>query len=216
MAKNTAWSDEFWLPLLQLYLQKPTGMKPTYSRGMVSLGIELHIHPSILSDQMKKIDALSTPKLERIYHTYANNPQRLKRAVGLWREMRGFGSGNTFYDGIDVSESFEGDFRPLAEDERLTPIALTLILDLYFRLTPITMVSETPEVIEMARLLKVNPQLVTEILELYQLCDPYLNRSDVSMSPLLTPCQQVWTRYSTTDINRLAALAEELKAFYRS
>lgn len=215
MAKTSVWQDEYWLPVMQIYLKKPVGMKPTYNRDMVELGIELHVAPTVLHARMEQVAQLSTPRLEHFWQLYGENPRRLARAVRLWREMRGFGMANEFYEGVEVQESFEKDFRPLAEDDRLTPVALILILDLYFQLVPQTMVNQTPEVGELARLLKVTPSLVTDVLYLFQLCDPYLNRSEVSLSPLLLPCQQVWQRFEGAKAEQLNQLAEELKEYYR-
>lgn len=215
MGKVIAWQDEYWLPLLQIYLRQPVGLKPAYNRAMVELSMELHIAPKVLRARMEQLAKLSTPRLEKIWQLYANNPKKLKRAVGLWREMRGFGAADDFYEGVDVQETFEQDFRALDEDDRLTPVMLILILDLYFRLVPSTMVTDTPEVTELARLMRVPSLLVVEVLELYQLCDPYLNRSDVSLSELLAPCQRVWQQYGDASMDRLPALAEELKEYFR-
>jgi hypothetical protein len=128
--------------------------------------------------------------------------------------MTGFNTGGGFFEGVDIQETFERDFRPLAEDERLTPVMLTLILDLYFRLTPITMVAETPEVQELARLMRIPVALVVSVLEVFLHCDPYLNRHDVTFSPLLLPCQQIWQRYGNGDTRELADYAEQLKAYF--
>lgn len=214
MAKNTVWQDDFWLPVMQLYLKRPVGVKATYCRDAVDLSMELHVAPTALATRMQQIATLSTPRIERIWQTYANNPRRLARAVRLWREMKGFGDASAFYDGVDVTETFERDFRPLEEEPRLTPVILILVLDLYFRLTPITMVAETPEVAELVRLVKVAPSLIVDVLDMYQLCDPYLNRNEVSLSPLLQPCQAIWQRFGNDDTEKLAAFAEELKAYY--
>ena len=35
MAKNVKWSDDYWLLLMQIYLQKPVGVKPMFNRKMV-------------------------------------------------------------------------------------------------------------------------------------------------------------------------------------
>ena len=209
------WQDDYWLMLMQLYLRKPTGLKPTYCREMVDLSLELHIAPLELAAKMEAIARLDTPRIERIWKEYANNPQRLKRAVRLLREMKGFNSGGDFFEGVAVEETFERNFRPLAEDERLTPIMLVLVLDLYFRLTPITMVAATPEVQELARLMKIPVKLVVDILDIFQHCDPYLNRKDMIVSPLLLPCTEVWKQYGNGDTILLAAYAEELKAYFR-
>ena len=155
MAKNARWIDEYWLLLMQLYLQKPVGIKPMYSRKMVDLSLELHLPPNVLFTRMCQIANLETPRIEHIWETYGRNPRKLARAVSLWREMRGYGNASEFYEGVEVQESFERDFRPVAEGQTMTPVMLILILDLYFRLTPITMVPETPEIQQLARLLKV-------------------------------------------------------------
>ena len=52
MAKNTVWHDDYWLLLMQIFLQKPVGMKPLYSRAMVDLSLELHIAPQVLHSKM--------------------------------------------------------------------------------------------------------------------------------------------------------------------
>lgn len=215
MAKDFKWQDEFWLLLMQIYLQKPVGVKPMYSRQMVDLSLELHISPDRLFNRMCQIANLETPRIEHIWEVYGNNPRKLSRAVRLWREMRGFNNAGSFYDGVEVSESFELDFKPVAEDTQVTPVMLILILDLYFRLTPQTMVAETPEIQELARLLKMKSKEVVEVMDVLQHCDPYLNRRDVIFHPLLIPCQEIWRRFGNSNIEALASYAEQLKEYYR-
>ncbi len=215
MARSTPWQDDYWLPLMQLYLQQPVGVKPTYSRKMVELSLELHVAPVVLLRKMQQIARLSTPRVEHFWKTYSNKPSRLQRAVRLWREMKGFGDEEAFYEGVEVNETFEYDFRPLKEEGRLIPIALVLILDLYYRLSPITMVAETPEVIEMGLLLEVEPKLVAEVLETYQYCDPYLNRKDTTERRLMAPCREIWHRFGNEDLERLADFAAELREYFR-
>ena len=215
MAKNQLWHDDYWLLLMQLYLRKPVGVKAMYSRQMVELSIELHIAPQQLFARMCEIANLETPRIERIWQEYSRNPKRLTRAVQLLRNMMGFGSAGGFYEGVEVGETFERDFRPIEEDKRLTPVMLVLILDQYFRLTPITMVEETPEVQQLAHLLRIPTSLVVDILEVFQHCDPYLNRRDVTISHLLLPCQQIWQRYGNIDTRQLASYAEQLKDYFK-
>ena len=216
MAKNTVWQDDYWLLLMQIYLHKPVGVKPLYSREMVDLSVELHIAPQILRSRMQQIATLETPRIERIWRTYADNPRKLARAVKLLREMKGFGSAGDFFQGVEVQETFEKDFRPLAEDERFTPVMLILILDLYLCLSTITMVEETPEVQELAKLLKLKSSDIVMVLDVFQTCDPYLNREASVDSALLLPCQQIWQRYGNMEPHVLAAYAEELKEYFRS
>ena len=216
MAKNIKWSDDYWLLLMQIYLQKPVGVKPMFHRKMVDLSMELHLSPSFLFNKMCQIANLETPRIEHIWETYGRNPRKLARAVSLWREMRGYGHANAFYEGVEVQETFERDFKPIAEGTTMTPVMLILILDLYFRLTPITMVPETPEVQELARLIKVKPQEVTEVMDVFQHYDPYLNRKDDVNSLFSSSCHEIWRRYGNTETEQLASYAEQLKDYFRS
>ena len=215
MAKNLKWQDEYWLLLMQIYLQKPAGIKPMYSKKMVDLSMELHIAPNVLFNKMCQIANLETPRIEYFWELYGNNPKKLKRAVNMLREMWGFNNALEFYEGVETQESFEKDFKPISAGSVLTPVMLTLILDLYFRLTPITMVEETPEVQELAKQIKVKPQEVVEALEAFQHCDPYLNRKDVVMGDLVLACQQIWRRYDNANPEDLASFAEQLKEYYQ-
>ena len=214
MARKQSWQYDYWLLLMQQYLLKPVGIKPVYNRDMVALSLELHIPPAELHDRLRQLARLDTPRIERLWRDYGQNPKRLQRAVSLLRSMKGFNSGGDFYEGVEVEETFERDFRPLAEDGRLMPVALIVLLNLYFHLTPATMVSQTPEVQAMAKLLRIPVALVIEVLEIYQQCDPQLNRREVSFSPLLLPCQQVWQRYGDDPLT-LEDYATQLTAYYQ-
>ena len=214
MAKNSKWQDEYWLLLMQLYLQKPTGIKPMYSKAMVDLSLELHIAPQQLFNKMCQIANLETPRIEHIWEVYGQNPRKLKRAVNLLREMWGFNNALEFYEGVETIESFEKEFKPIADDTTLTPMMLVLILDEYFRLTPITMVPETPEVQALAKMMRLKPQEVVDVMEAFQHCDPYLNRKDEMKGNLVLTCQQVWRRFGNSEPQELASYAEQLKDYF--
>lgn len=215
MARNAAWHDDYWLLLMQVYLKKPVGVKPLFNRDMVNLSLELHIAPQALQARMQQIARLETPRIAHIWKTYSENPRRLARAVRLLRQMKGFGSATEFYNGVEIQETFEKDFRPLQEDSRLTPAMLILVLNLYFQLTPTTMVADTPEVQQTARRLKMKSIEVAELLDIFQHCDPYLNRRDVTFSPLLLPCQQVWQRFANQDPALLADYTRQLEEYFK-
>ena len=200
---------------MQIYLQKPVGVKSMYSRGMIDLCMELHIAPNLLFNKMCEMANLDTPRIEHLWETYGNNPRKLARAATLWREMRGFNNADAFYQGVETSESFEKDFRPVAEGLTLTPVMLILILDLYFRLTPITMVKDTTEVQELARLIKVSAPEVVEVLETFQYCDPYLKRKGEPAAHLIGPCKQVWRRFGNADTEELVSFASQLKDYFK-
>lgn len=215
MATHPLWSDEYWLLLLQLYQQKPAGVKPLYSHQLVKLSLELHIPPQNLYEQQFVLRQRNMPVMRLIWETYGDNQRKLNRDVRKLRALKGFGQPKEFYEGVEVKETFEKDFMPLPQNERLKPVMLIMILDLYFRLTPITMVTETPEVKEMAKTLKLAPATVVEILDVFQFCDPYLNRDDLMISPLLLPCQEIWTRYGNDNPNKLSSLAAQLNEYFR-
>jgi len=215
MVKNSNWHDDYWLLLMQIYLRRPIGVKPVYCRSMVDLGLELHINPKVLAAKMQEIGNLETPRIERIWQTYSDNPRKLARATRLLREMKGFGKADEFYNGVELNETWERDWQPLPENERITPVILILVLDLYFRLTPPTMVKETPEVQELARLTHITTDEVVEILDAFLHCDPYLNRRDISLSTIMVPCQNIWQRYGNGATEDLASLAALLKEYYK-
>ena len=215
MAKNSKWQDDYWLLLMQLYLQRPVGLKPMYCRRMVDLSLELHISPGVLFNKMCQLANLETPRVEHLWETYSQNPKKLARAARMLREMKGVNNAGEFYSGVEVNESFEKDFKPIAEGEVLTPVMLILILDLYFRLTPITMVAATPEVQELARLIGMRPAEVEEVLKVFQCCDPYLKRKDTASARLLDPCKEIWRRYGNADTQSLASYAAQLKEYFK-
>ena len=200
---------------MQLYLKKPEGVKPLYSRGMVNLSLELHIPPQFLYEQMFKLRSLDTPRMEKLWERYGNNPKRLAKGIKMLRQMKGLGSAGDFYEGVETHESFELDFKPIEENPDLTPVKLIMILDLYFRLTPNTMVKSTPEIQQLARLLKIDTSLIVEIMEVYQICDPYLNRVELLTSPLVLPCNRIWKRYGNDNPEKLAAYAAQLKEYFK-
>lgn len=216
MTTHPLWSEEwYWLLLLQTYLKKPIGIKRTYARPMVELSLELHIPPRILSEKMEQLARRDIPSLQTLWETYANNPNKLRREAKRIRGMKGFGKPEKFYEGVEAEETFEKDFLPIERATDLTPAALIVVLDLYFHLTPITMVEETPEVKEVAQLLGITPRRVVEIMDVYRFCDPYLNHDDLIISPLLLPCQNVWDRYGNANTKKLSALTQELHYYFK-
>ncbi len=215
MAKSSLWSDEYWLLIMQLYLHKPLGVKPLYDKKAVELSMELHIKPDEIFRRMCSLANFDTPSVERIWETYGNNPNKLQREAKLLRQMNGFNNAESFYKDVEIKETFEKDFKPLDENQELKPVMLIMILDLYFRLTPITMVADTPEIIELARLIKIKPTMVAEVMELFQYCDPYLNREDFIVNPLLLECQKTWNRFGNIEPEKLETFANQLGDYFK-
>lgn len=214
MAKHPLWNDDYWLLLLQLYQKKPMGVKPLYSKGIVDLSLELHIQPEYLHSQMFKLQRI-TPRIKRLWDKYADNPRLLSHDIKILRSMNGCGNAKDFFAGVEVKESFEKDWEPLAEEPSLNPVKLIIILDLYFQLTPITMVAETPEIINLGKLIKVSPKLIAEVMGVYQYCDPYLNRQQAPDSKLISACKDIWHRYGNGNPDKLNQLAINLQEYYK-
>lgn len=164
---------------------------------------------------MQELRKLDTPYLKHLWEELANNQRKLSKAVKTLKERPGLGNAGEFFEGVETNESFERDFRPLEEDERLTPVHLIMILNLYFQLTPTTMVAETEEVQDLAKFLKLPVGLILEIMDVLQYCDPYLNREDIMIHPLLFACQDIWNRFGNDDTEKLEALAAQLQEYFK-
>ena len=76
------------------------------------------------------------------------------------------------------------------------------------------MVEGTPEVAELARMMKIKPGRVVEVMEVFRVCDPYLSRGELIVTHLLLPCRQIWNRFGNGDPSRLSATAAQLKEFF--
>lgn len=215
MNPHPLWSDDYWPLIMQLYLSKPTGVKSLYSKPVVDLAIRLHLPPKFLYAQMHRLREHATPYLQRLWDTYVGNARRLNRDVRRLNDMSGFGSAALFYDGVDTDDDFAADYRPIAPGSKFTAVMLTIILDLYFRLTPITMVKETPEVADCARTLGISADDVVQALCTYQSCDPILHRSAPSDNALAGACRKVWKRFSGEEPDRLAAEAVRLAEYFK-
>ena len=92
MARQPIWHDEYWLMLIQIYMKKPVGVKPIYSRELVQLGMELHIHPQYLHRMMTKLDEVESPSVKALKDSYAHNPKKIRTRVETLRLMKGFGN----------------------------------------------------------------------------------------------------------------------------
>ena len=212
---KSRWKDEYWLMLMQIYLKKPAGVKPLYSRDIIDLALELHIPPKYLYRKMFSLRRLDTPRIERLWKNYAENPRKLAKGVNMLRNMNGFNHPDIFYEGVDMNESFEKEFKAIPGIETLTPMMLVIILDLYFRLTPNTMVPETPEIITLAKTLGTTPEDIVDVMTVYQGCDPYLRRQAPQENPLTPYCREIWQRMGNGDPSDLAAYAAQLMEYYK-
>lgn len=214
MANNPLWSDDYWLLVMQLYMKKPAGVKSEYSRAVIELAIELHLQPKTLQEQMRALESHDTPSLQRLWDTYADNPKRLSRDVKRMRQMAGFGDAKLFYDGVETATELEHDYRPIDGSNGVMPVMLVIILQLYFTLTANTMVAETPEVAETARLLSLKAEDVVRVLEMFQTFDPILKRKPLPPSTLYDEAKSVWQRFYSEQPEQLENTVEKLKEYF--
>lgn len=203
---------------MQLYLKPPRGLKPMYDKGLVKLALELHIEPSYLYRRMFKLRQIDTPSMQQLWDIYGSRPRKLSREVGLMRRMKGFGNFEEFYAGVEVNESWEKDFRPIDEQrygEMLMPVSLVMMLDLYFRLMPDTMVADTPEIIELGKKIGCPAALIAEVMALFCHCDPLFSKESEPSHPLLEACREIWQRYGNETPEALSALAAQLRSYWK-
>ena len=208
------WQEEYWLYIIQLFLKKPEGVKHLYSRPLVDLSLELHIEPAYLHSQLRRLRHIDSPKLRRLWDKYSTRPKQLDKKVDILRRMRGFGNAEAFYKDVEVDVDWERMYKPLPSEPRLKPFMLVIILDLYFRLTPNTMVDETPEIIELAKLTHIPTQLIVDVLQCFLACDPYLNFVPNMDNNLLAPCGAIWNEYGSLQPQQLEGIAAQMKFYF--
>ncbi|MCM1078128.1 MAG: hypothetical protein NC344_01990 [Bacteroidales bacterium] len=216
------WTDELWPFVIQLYQKKPSGIKPMYSRDTVRLALELHIPPQVIYQKMFRLRQPLPPSLERLMETVGKSPKKLSTMCRKLRSLNGMGNAGEFYDNVKVCETFELDFRPVNAPTAqmtgrplMTPVMLIMILDLYFRLIPATMVEETPDVRDMARMLDIRPEDIVYVLEIFLRCDPFVETPGDIDDPMLEPCKKIWCRYAYDDPMILSNLARQLEYYWK-
>ncbi len=191
------------------------GVKPLYCRQLVDLALELHIAPQFLHAQMFRL-RLITPQMTRLWERYGSHPARLRRDVERLRGMRGYGREEEFFSGVTVQTTFERDWMPVEEGAAFTPVMLTMVLNLYFQLTPVTMVPSTPEVAALAKLMKVSPEDIIRVLDTFLHIDPYIRREASEPCFLEAACREVWAKWGNNDPEKLYQLADQLKRYFLS
>ncbi len=232
MSGSAKWSDDYWLPLLELYLCKPVGVKRLYNRRLIDLSLELHLPPALLHKQLQRLRLLDNPRIQQLWQRYSNHPRQLSKAVAKWRSMRGFGLADDFYDGVDrLEQDFERLLWPIAGAEAWNELMLVLVLDLYFRLTPLTMVSHTPEVQQLAKRMKVTVDEVVDVLHTFQQCDPYMMQKgerkeekgekggndslrSAAAQSIVGACQHLWTHYQHMPTGTLEGDAAQMNDYF--
>ena len=55
---------------------------------------------------------------------------------------------------------------------------------------------------------------MVDILEIFMYCDPFIDNLDSLIDPMLPPCHDVWQRFADEDLDKLAALAQQLKEYF--
>lgn len=164
---------------------------------------------------MFRLRDLDTPRLEALWERYARNPNRLAKGVRMLRQMKGLGSAGEFFDGVEtVVEPWESDFK---EKDGIMPVKLIMILDLYFRLIPSTMVKETPEVRELARLIKMKEEEIVGLMKVFRSEEQGARseeREARSEGQEASVCGEVWKRWCESP-EKLATYASQLREYFQ-
>lgn len=218
---------------MQLYKKRPMGIKPAFSRDMVELSLMLHVPPQTLYNMMFELRKTDVPHIQRLWKRYGNNNNRLKKDIQTLKRMWGFNNAEAFYDQVEVVESFEHDFKPIDALDGVKPIMLIMTLDLYFRLVPNTMVTETDEIRSLAKKMGVAPRNVVAFMNAFKQCDPYISNllnteekekmsaaEKAAFYPydpllLISECKKIWQRYGNDNPEHLAALASQMQAYFK-
>ena len=73
-----------------------------------------------------------------------------------------------------------------------------------------------------ACLIHSTPHEISNVMEVYRACDPYLNHDASALnheepapSPLLTPCMQVWKCFGNGDPKKLTVMAAQLRDYWK-
>ena len=213
MANYNNWSDDYWPLVFQAYMLKPKGVKSEWSKPVVDLAIELHLNPKVLHEKMELADRHDSPSLRRLWNLYADNTRRLNRDAKTVKQMAGFGNAGLFYDGVTADDDPCRDYMPIGGDTHVSTAVLTMVLRLYFSLTPVTMVTDTPEVQETARLTGLPTEHLVELLQLFQTFDPILRRKPATPSPVADEAQRLWNRFYN-DTNLLDTAAARFEEYF--
>ena len=228
-----SWINDYWPLAINAYLAPPAGPKSCLSRPVIDLAVQLHMKPADIADRLGTIHSHGKPAVERLLQHYTAHPKLLKRDVARLLDMSGFGLGSAFYEGVCTAEQgFEHFYRPIAGTP-FTEAMLTLLLDLYFRLVPATMIESTPEVRDMARRTGLAAARVVEVLHAFRDVDPCTRRRDTATAQADTAqhtadatqhaadaptlgqlCRDTWQRLGNGDPMTTAAEARRFMEYY--
>ena len=67
----------------------------------------------------------------------------------------------------------------------------------------------------LGKLIRTSPKVIAEAMGVFMYCDPYLNREDVLIHPLLEACSDIWHQYGNGNPDKLYQLANELKEYFK-
>lgn len=96
-------------------------MKRLYSKDLIDVAMELNLPPAFLHQKMMRLRRIDTPRLQRIWDSYANNPRKLARGIKLLRQMNGFGTARAFYKDVREVDTWQNDFKPIVTTVRPHP-----------------------------------------------------------------------------------------------
>lgn len=191
---HASWNYEYFLKLFQIYMKRPEGLKPPYSRDMVALALELHIHPEFLYEKMELLAKPRSRIFRALATRYKGHPRLLVNDIRKRDQLAGFGLGDAFFEGVEIEETFERDFRPAVEGSDVTPMMVVIIFNLYFHMLPPMISPGLPEVVALAKRLRISPDEMSEVMLSLLDADPYYPNYSHE-SKFAAVCHDIFARY---------------------
>lgn len=190
--KAEQWTKDESILVLDLYMEKPKGMKNVECEKVICLAQLLGRTPESLCRRMQKFQQ--------------------------WYPVLPFDTTDDLYVDEDPAIWNEYFLCPQKAHQEAPAIldefcAGTLVLNLYFQLIINTMSEKSPEVNEVAKLTKRSAASIVNMLYGYASMDPFLKESPTPNQPLSSICTQLWTRYAD-DMDQLSRVAKYIESHY--
>ena len=185
------WTKEEAILVLDLYMSKPKGVKPSTDDQLINLAQLLGRTPDALCRRMQKFQQ--------------------------WYPVLPFAEDEAVYD--DENPAIWTDyFAQPRKAHKEAPALLeefcigTLVLNLYFQLIISTMNEKVPEVAELAKLVKRPAKTIAGMLLSYASLDPFVKDMPTNL-PASSIQQQLWNRYAD-DMDKLSHVAKYIENHY--
>lgn len=190
--RTEQWTKEESVLVLDLYMNKPIGLKPVTDESLTNLAQLLGRTPEAVFRRMQKFQQ--------------------------WYPVLPFDADEDIYQ--DENPSVWSDYFNQPKKAHSEAPALidewcagTLVLNLYFQLIISTMNEKVPEVVELSRVVKRPAKDIVDMLYAYASLDPFLKTNQYSGQTVSPICRHLWERYAD-DMDKLSHVAKYIESHY--